>query len=80
MKTFTFPSSLLKKALLKTATPLVYNSKTTDLTLIQDIVVVPPKLLLVLGTTDLTLIQDGMISKYDQVGVLGTTDLTLIQD
>ena len=47
-----------KRALLKTATPLVYNSKTTDLTLIQDRFKVFNFNQMVLGTTDLTLIQD----------------------
>ena len=80
METFTFPSLLQKKALLKTATPLVYNSKTTDLTFIQDDTVDPLPLSAVLGTTDLTLIQDGSILCQTIDRVLGTTDLTLIQD
>ena len=80
METFTFPSLLQKKALLKTATPLVYNSKTTDLTFIQDDTVDPLPLSAVLGTTDLTLIQDKRRLVLNQPWVLGTTDLTLIQD
>ncbi len=69
-----------KRALLKTATPLVYNSKTTDLTLIQDVPVVNDQRVGVLGTTDLTLIQDKRIGLLVNHSVLGTTDLTLIQD
>ena len=69
-----------KRALLKTATPLVYNSKTTDLTLIQDRFKVFNFNQMVLGTTDLTLIQDNPSYLYNALVVLGTTDLTLIQD
>ena len=57
-----------KKALLKTATPLVYNSKTTDLTLIQDTSNRTHGGTCVLGTTDLTLIQD-FILRFTPAGV-----------
>ena len=85
---FTPPSYLYSELLIWHSSKTVWSPctfvevvlGTTDLTLIQDTIVIAFNNDDVLGTTDLTLIQDQFDLNVELFKVLGTTDLTLIQD